>query len=250
MNIKLLILKIKCRFLSHWINPYTYNKLLKAQGVDVGSHTRFFGMNSIVVDTQRPWMLKIGDYCKITEGCIILCHDYSRSVLRRKFHTIIGEANQTVIGDNVFIGMNSIILMGANIGNNVIVGAGSVVSGKIPDNVVVAGNPAKIVRTIEEHKLIRERKTLKEAVIYFLSFEKKYKRIPTVCEMGPFFSLFLPPSRENLTKYEVFTRMGGDNEEEIVNDWLNQKPMFDSYDAFIQYCRTEKEKRYDNKDQN
>ena len=47
------------------------------------------------------------------------------------------------IGDNVFIGMNSIILMGSHIGNNVIIGAGSVVSGNIPDNSVVGGGPSQ-----------------------------------------------------------------------------------------------------------
>lgn len=41
--------------------------------------------------------------------------------------------------------------MGTQLGNNVIVGAGSVVHGKFPDNVVIAGNPAKIICTLEEH---------------------------------------------------------------------------------------------------
>ena len=51
-----------------------------------------------------------------------------------------------MIGDDCFIGMNSIILKGTTLGNNVIVGAGSVVHGKFPDNVIIAGNPAKIVK--------------------------------------------------------------------------------------------------------
>ncbi len=50
------------------------------------------------------------------------------------------------IGDDCFIGMNSIILKGTKLGNNVIVGAGSVVSGNFPDNCIIAGNPAKIIR--------------------------------------------------------------------------------------------------------
>ncbi len=237
MNINIIYLKIKCKFFSHWINPYTFNKLLIAQGVDVGEHTMFFGMNSIIVDIQRPWMLKIGDYCKITQGCMILCHDYSRSVLRRKYRDIIGEAKHTVIGDNVFLGVNSIVLMGSNIGNNVIVGAGSVVSGRIPDNVVVAGNPAKVVRTLDEHYRIRLSKTLGEAKEYFKSFKKRYGRIPSVAEMGPFFSLFTSPNVDNIRKFGIFTKMNGDNENEIIRDWLNSKPMFDSYENFINYCK-------------
>lgn len=53
-----------------------------------------------------------------------------------------------VIGDNCFIGMNSIILKGTTLGNNVVVGAGSVVHGTYPDNCIIAGNPAKVIRQI------------------------------------------------------------------------------------------------------
>ena len=55
------------------------------------------------------------------------------------------------IGDNVFIGMNSLILPGTTIGNNVIIGAGSVVRGKIPDNSIYSGNPAVFVANIRDH---------------------------------------------------------------------------------------------------
>lgn len=57
----------------------------------------------------------------------------------------IGEIH---IGDNVFIGANSFILPGTEIGNNCIIGAGSVVRGKIPDGSVVIGNPATIVSNV------------------------------------------------------------------------------------------------------
>ena len=51
-----------------------------------------------------------------------------------------------LIGENCFIGMNSIVLKGTTIGKNSIVGAGSVVCGKFPENVVIAGNPARIIK--------------------------------------------------------------------------------------------------------
>lgn len=53
------------------------------------------------------------------------------------------------IGDNVWIGGRAVILPGVNIGNNVVVAAGAVVTKDVPDNVVVAGNPAKIVKEIK-----------------------------------------------------------------------------------------------------
>ena len=53
-----------------------------------------------------------------------------------------------VIGENVFIGCNSIILKGSTIGDNATIGAGSVVSGIIPENCVAAGNPARVIKKI------------------------------------------------------------------------------------------------------
>ncbi len=54
-----------------------------------------------------------------------------------------------IIGDNVWIGMNAVILKGVHIGDNAIVAAGAVVSRSVPANVVVAGNPAVIVKQLE-----------------------------------------------------------------------------------------------------
>ena len=54
------------------------------------------------------------------------------------------------IGDNVWIGGNVCIMPGVTIGNNVVIGAGSVVTKDIPDNVIAAGNPCKIIRVITE----------------------------------------------------------------------------------------------------
>ena len=54
------------------------------------------------------------------------------------------------IGDNVWIGGNACIMPGVTIGNNVVIGAGSVVTKDIPDNVIAAGNPCRIIRTVTE----------------------------------------------------------------------------------------------------
>lgn len=58
------------------------------------------------------------------------------------------KSKEVIIGENCFIGCNSIILKGTQIGNGSVVGAGSVVSGKFPENVVIAGNPAKVMRRL------------------------------------------------------------------------------------------------------
>lgn len=62
------------------------------------------------------------------------------------YASTLPAGRDTTIGNDVWIGMNAIIMPGATIGNGVIVGAGAVVSGKVPDYAVVAGNRAKVVR--------------------------------------------------------------------------------------------------------
>lgn len=61
----------------------------------------------------------------------------------------LAVAKPVTIGDNVWIGGNSVICPGVKIGNNVVVAAGAVVTKNVPDNVVVGGNPAKIIKKIE-----------------------------------------------------------------------------------------------------
>lgn len=84
----------------------------------------------------------IGGNCKIIDNDFHPLHVDKRNP--QKEEDI--KRKPIVIGDGCFIGANSIILKGTTLGNNVVVGAGSVVHGKFPDNVIIAGNPAKIVK--------------------------------------------------------------------------------------------------------
>jgi acetyltransferase-like isoleucine patch superfamily enzyme len=65
----------------------------------------------------------------------------------------MGVYGSIEVGDNVFLGVNSIILPGKKIGSNSIVGAGSVVTKDVPPGVVVAGNPAKVISTLQEYRI-------------------------------------------------------------------------------------------------
>ncbi len=82
----------------------------------------------------NPKGIHIGSYTMIA-GAVIHTHDYCRSLKA-----------DTYVGDNCFIGGGARILPGIRIGNNCIVGAGSVVTKDVPDNCIVAGNPARIIR--------------------------------------------------------------------------------------------------------
>lgn len=118
-------------------------------GVEVGKGTYFYVPDSCYIDVSKGKYIKIGDNCQITRGVIILAHDYSYSILNDVYGEMLQNTAMTTIGNNVFIGMNSIILMGATIGDNVIIGAGAVVSGKVESNSVYAGNPAKRICSLD-----------------------------------------------------------------------------------------------------
>lgn len=223
----------KIRYLMGKETSQDYVEALRSRGIKIGKKTVFFEHRTNQVDVQRPWLITIGDYCKICRGVIILAHDYSRSVLRRVYGDVVGEARKTVIGDNVFIGMNAIILMGSHVGNNVIIGAGSVVHGVIPDNVVVAGNPAKVLYTLDEYYQKRKQASPKEAVLCARDFYHAYGRKPTIEEMGAFFPLYLERSREALASNHIRTNLSGDEEEDVIDKFLNSPKLYEDYEAFL-----------------
>lgn len=89
----------------------------------------------------------IGDYCMIGPNTLITTvnHPLSPAKRRRK----IGIAKPVTIGNDVWIGGNCTILPGVTIGNNVVIAAGAVITKDVPDNCVVAGVPAKVIKEIE-----------------------------------------------------------------------------------------------------
>lgn len=98
----------------------------------------------------EPYLVSIGNHVQITNGVKIFTHG-GGWILRLEDKNF-DSFGRVVIGDNVYIGNNALIMPGVTIGNNVVVGAGSVVTKSIPSDVVVAGNPAKIISSIERYK--------------------------------------------------------------------------------------------------
>ena len=136
---------------------YTTEKLI-SMGMKVGKN--FGRLNGVILDPSHCWLIEIGDDVTLAPRVHILCHDAST----KKFlgYTKIGRVS---IGDNVFIGAESVVLPGVTIGNNVIVGANSTVTHNVPDNTVVAGSPARVLCTLDEY-LNKERNQMESAPVY------------------------------------------------------------------------------------
>jgi acetyltransferase-like isoleucine patch superfamily enzyme len=112
--------------------------------VDIGNNT---GASSVVISARNR--ITIGQYCKIGGNVRIFDHDFHslEPMVRRTVDDKNNVKSQAVIiGNDIFIGTNSIILKGVTIGDRAVIAAGSVVTKIVPENEVWGGNPAKRIR--------------------------------------------------------------------------------------------------------
>ena len=127
----------------------------RARGVKIGDNVDLINAE---IDYCFGHLITIGNNVTITNS-VVLAHDASTK--KELGYSKIGCVD---IGDNVFIGYGSIILPNVRIGNKVIVGAGTVVSKDIPDNVVVVGPNAKIIGTYDDY-MDKNRNRMKECPV-------------------------------------------------------------------------------------
>jgi len=102
------------------------------------------GMNS-TIDALSDLVI-IGEGFISAPGSIVLAHDASTII-----HCGKTRVEKTVIGNNVFLGANAVVLPGINVGDNCIIGAGAVVTKNIPANSIAVGNPARVVSSVENY---------------------------------------------------------------------------------------------------
>ena len=144
------------------------------------------------------------------------------------------------IGNNVFIGEKATILMGTNIGDNCIIGANSLVKGDFPSNSVIAGNPAKVICTLEEYYNKQLNTWINNARLCAQTIYKNSGHLPTVDEMTDAYAwLYLPRTKDTLEKYSRFFYLSSDEHEEIVNSFMKSKPQFESFEDFLETCGIE-----------
>lgn len=117
---------------------------------DYGSHIEvgknfFANYNCTIVDVAK---VRIGDNCQMAPNVAIYTAGHPIHPVSRNSSYEYGI--EVTIGDNVWIGGSTVIVPGVHIGSNTVIGAGSVVTKDIPDWVVAAGNPCRVIRKITD----------------------------------------------------------------------------------------------------
>ena len=128
------------------MDPVGYARSL---GVRMGENVHFYNMTAGMFGTE-PWLITLGNNVYITSECQFITHDGGTLILRREVPDLELTA-PIYIGNDVYIGLRTIILPGVSIGNRCIIAAGSVVSKSIPDNSVEAGVPARVIKTTDQY---------------------------------------------------------------------------------------------------
>ncbi len=136
---------------------HTTEYLVK-HGLRIGKN--FHRMVGVIIDPAHCHHILIGDNVTLAPRVHLLAHDASTIV-----HLGYARIGNIRIGDNVFVGADTLVLPGVTIGHDSIVGANSTVVHDVPPKMVVAGNPARIICTLDEF-LSKQKNRMDECPIY------------------------------------------------------------------------------------
>lgn len=139
---------IKSSFLSNLLGLYQRSVIVtrnKDAVIEIGENV---GISGVTIYARKE--IKIGNHTRIGVNTKLMDNDFHPvdPQLRLERSQNIA-AKPIIIGENVFIGCNSLILKGVTIGDNTTIGAGSVVTKSIPANCIAAGNPAKVIKFLD-----------------------------------------------------------------------------------------------------
>lgn len=209
MNIRKLIRKI---IYGYKADSDSYISHLKKSGCSIGDGCVIYSPMKTSID-EPGFMLKIGNNVRITEGVTILCHDASVYTLDIAQKMVGGyfcaprAFKKTIIGNNVFIGRYAILTMGTHVGDNVIIGAGSVCHGVLQSDSVYGGNPARRICSLETYNNRCAEQYLHSAKEYARELQNSLGRVPEINEMYDGFKPLFGrkyPGYVDCGKYPIF----------------------------------------------
>lgn len=211
-----------------------YESYLRRKGIKIGKNIYWGNPKTINIDITRPCLLEIGDNVRLDTGLTILTHDFGTYVFRLVYHDFVSATAKVTIGNNVYFGQKCTVLKGVTIGDNCIIGLGSLITKDIPSNSVVAGSPARIICSLDEYYKKRKNLSLNEAKAYAREVQKYYRRRPVMEDFREEFPLFWTPEMPSTDAFKELVKfqMG------VAYDSFckNNKPLYSSFEAFLDDC--------------
>lgn len=137
-----MIKKIRKAFYKIFMSPKKYAKFIGVK----------FGKNCLIATknwSSEPYLIEIGDNVQVTHNVSI--HTHGGSHVARKMIPDFDMFGKVIIKDGAYIGAYAQIMPGVTIGEGSLIAAGSIVTKSVPAGVVVAGNPARFICTVEEY---------------------------------------------------------------------------------------------------
>lgn len=237
MGLKMRI-KIACKKLiqGYKATSESYVAHLRSCGILVGDDVVIFSPGRTNIEILNPHLLTIGSHVAMTGPVTILTHDYSVGVTKVWSHgDILGSQKPVKIGNNVFLGWGCTVLPGTTIGDNCVIGAGSVASGEIEANSIYGGVPCKKICSLEDYYERRRSKQLEEAVTIYKCYRDRFNEIPPVEVFHEYFYLFTSESTDLCAAFLSKAEDHGNASECL--DWIDSHvSQFPSYEAFCEYA--------------
>ena len=204
---------------------------LKKKGVQIGNGC-VFRPQSTLIDLTRPSLVTIGDNCYFNENFTLLTHDWVTRIFIYSEREFIPSSGRVIIGNNVSTGLNVMILKGVEIGDNVFIGANSVVTNDIPANSIAVGAPARVICSLDAYYEKRKKDCINEALDYARSIKERYGRNPVTTDFWEEFPLFV--SGDQVDVYpelkDIIKRQLGPSYEKYIT---NHKAYFNGFEEFI-----------------
>lgn len=213
-----------------------YISYLRKKGVSIGERCIIRDPKTSLVDLTRPSLISIGDDVDMNRHFQILTHDWASAVFRNKYKDFVNSSGKVTIGNNVYFGTNVIILKGVSIGDNCIIGAGSLVNRSIPEGSVAAGVPCKVICSLDDYYKRRKIEAKNEAKEFILSIRKRYGRMPKVKELKEEFIYFVDKTNiEDYSDIPIKKQLGNG-----YSFWLEtHKKEYEGLNEFLQSINNE-----------
>ncbi len=144
-------------------------------GVRINGDVKIYGSSYDMFSTE-PYLVSVDDNVFISVGAKFIPHDGGVLPFRRETPDL-DLAGPIHIGANTFVGAGALVLKGVTIGSNSIIGANAVVTKSFPEGSIIAGNPARVVKTTEEFLKSAHENSLKIGNLPEMEKHKAYKEI-------------------------------------------------------------------------